>query len=633
MLKQSLSLLLSVLCLVPAIAVAETLKPSWQSLPSETTFAVRLPDGAGFLSEIRGTRIGDHFFGEERVNEALEVLRTEAGEDWEALEEALRGYGLTPQELPGALRGESGVALVINPSGDGDPGDPRVYVLFWINPGEQLGTRLFDGFLAFLGELDAEHPPVRVDISLAARDVVHLAIPQAIRGPDGNRVVTHNAHGFVTRIDGRILGALTLGSGPDLSEAYRMLDDGAGLPAPDPEPSGEMSGLFARFLQAHEGEDGGFYRELRSASGMDASLPSGVPAIEVAFNPVPLHGMMSAIENPDVARLVEALGFLDLGKMAFRGALRDNVMRWGGMISAPSPRRGIVETILDQEALQPRPPAWVPSSVVDYSHFSLDLGELYTRIREVVTDVMGEEVAQGLGMAEMQVQGMTGENLATTLSSFGNRHTMLMFPAERTVDFTSDDFADNVFSDRWAFVWAPRSEEVWQRIMQSIAMFAPMMGGALQQAEEQGFAGWRMGADGFEGGLFLGRGFLALGMGTGTTELVLSSLRNLPEGENALIGNELFRNAGALMDSRPGTYWGIHDLGPQMGDIAKTFRSVLEMAVQNGSDSPSAETIEWLNRLLDPEVFEEAFGAGVSQNYATRDGLIMESAQRLPPAE
>ncbi len=631
--KTTLTSLIAAIFLLPVLLAADSLKPSWQCLPSETALGIRIPDGVGFLSEMRGTLLGSHLLSEERINEAIEILQAELGEDWRAFQRKLGEFGLEPDELPNIFRGESGLALVLNPSGEGDFSDIRLFALFWMNPGEELGERVLAGLLAAVEESEAEHPPVRVDFSLAGRDIVHLAAPQTARAPDGSQVVTHNAHNLLTRIDGRILGALTLFSGPDSMEVYQAFEDEGGIPEPDPEPSEELLGLFARFLQGHEGEDGGFYRSLRSTSGMDESLPAGTAGLEIALNPEPLFGILSASDDPDIERMAEAFGFLDLGMMAFRGAMLDKVMRWGGMMSAPSPRRGVVETLLDQQELQPRPPAWVPSGVVDYTHFSLDFGELYTRIRQVVTDVAGEEAAQGFAMMEMQVEGLTGEGVAATLSSLGHQHSLVILPSEAAIDFTSDSFADNFFSDRIAFVWAPRNEQVWQRIMQSIGMFAPMMGGALQQAEEQGFTGWRMDAEGFEGGLFLGQGFLVLGMGAGTLEEILAGLRSPPEGEHSLAGSELYRNARALIDSRPGLHWEIQDSGRQMGDLARTFKALLEAATQDSAGSPSDETIEWLNRILDPDAFEEAFGAGVSQTFVTRDGLVMESAQELTPSE
>ncbi len=633
MLRFILASITAFLILHATFATAESAKPSWHCLPAETAVALRVPDGDAFYSAMQATAIGRHLFSEERIGEFIQILQREAGDDWTTFRKKLGELGMEPEDFPKILRGESGAALIVNPPGDRDPGETDLYVLFWANPGEELGDRLMEGMLQTLGEGDSEYPTRRVDLDLAGHNVIHLAVPQTFPGTDGERVVTHNAHNFLTRIDGRLVGVMTLMSGPDFSTVRRALeDDSIELAEPEPEPSEAMLGLFARFLRAHEGEDGDFRRELMATPGLREALPRGVPGFELAVNPDPFFRMASDNEDPKVRRILEGLGLFEIGNIAFRGALDGSTMRWGGLISAPSPRRGIVETLLDQRELSPRPPAWVPATVTDYTQASLDLGELYSRIKEVVIDVMGDQAEQGIAQMEMQVRSMVQEDIATTLSSIGHHHSFVMFPSDASVDPAEQFRSGDVFSDRMAFVWSPRNEEVWQRIMQSIAMFAPMTGGALQRSEEQGFAGWRVEQEMFQGGLFLGRGFLALGLGRGTVEEVLSGLRRPPEGTASLAGSDLYRDSRRLMDARPGLHWEIQDLGHQMRDLARLIQGMLEI-MKEEDDTVSPEAVNQLAGILDPDVIGEAFGTGVSQSYATRDGLLMESAQELTPAQ
>ncbi len=635
MLRTTLALLLALPFLAAPPAAGDSPKPSWQCLPAETAVALRLPDGHAFYSAMQATVIGRHLFGEERVSELLELLQREGGEDWAAFREKLGDVGLEPEDFPRILRGESGAALVINPPGDREEGENALFVFFWVEPGEELAERVLHGWLQTIEERDTGHPTTRFDFTLAGHDIIHLASPQTFPGPEGEDIVTHNAHTFFTRMNGRIAGVMTLHSGPDFATVQRSFhDDSIELPPPDTEPSEMMLGLFARFLQAHEGDDGAFYRGLMATPGLREALPRGVPAVEIAVNPEPFFRLAEEDESPEVRQILEALGILDVGRMGFRGALDGNVMRWGGLLSAPSPRRGIVETLLGQRELMPRPPAWVPASAIDYTQISLDLGEVYTRIREVMIEVGGDEAEQGFAQTELQVQGMTGADAATTLSSLGHHHSFVMFPMDDTADPVERFESGDLFTDRMAFVWALRDDSVWQRILDAIGMFAPMTGGALQRSEEQGFDGWRIEEEGFHGGLFLGRGFLALGLGRGTVEEVLSNLRRPPEGEHSLAGSELYREAQTLIRPRPGLHWEIQDLGRQMRDLVRTLQAALDSDDDGGAAGTlSRDTRERLSGMLDPEVFGDAFRTGTSQTYTTRDGLRTESAQELTPAD
>ncbi len=613
-------------------AAADSSRSGWDSLPAETAFAMRIPDGNAFYGAIHNTRIGRHLFGEERIAEFLEILEREMEEDWQAFRQRLGELELEPKDFPRVLSGESGAALVL----EGTEGErPRMYVLFWAEPGEGLGARLLDGLLSTIEDQEGPHRTSRVDFTLAGHEVIHLASPQVVYSYDGQSRVSHNAHTLLNRDGNRIQGALTLMSGPDPDMVRAALtDESIVLPEPETEPGEELRGVFARFLQARDGEAGGFSRTLHTTAGLGEVLPDGVPAFEFALDTQRVVStVIASSDDENLGRLLHALGVTDLRTTVFRGAVDRGVFRWGGLVSAPAPRRGIVGALMDQPARPAAPAAWVPSHVMDYSHFSLDLGGLFQQIREIAVEIGGDEVAQGFQMVEMQVNSVLETDVASLLSSLGTQHTILTFPVDAATDFSSPEAVAGIFAGRNAMIWSVENEDLWQRIMQTIAAFAPIMGGALQPADEQGFNGWRFEQAGMEGGLFLGDGKLVLGMGRGTVEEVLSALRSPPDGQTALARSQKFREAQTLLDLRSGIYWDIQDVGKQLGDLARIVTGQLQAELFHDGDGPSPRTVEQLVEILDPEIIQEAFGIGVNQAFTTRDGLVFESAQFLAPAE
>jgi hypothetical protein len=617
-------LLVSLLSLAPclsSLAFASSAVSSWDALPPETALAVRIPDGSGFFASFSETRVGRQFLGEARVAEYLEILGREGGDNWRSFREKLGEAGLEPRDLLRILKGDSGAGLVME--GAGEPNGMKLFALIWASPGEELGARVVQALLASLKEQDGEHRTLRVDLRVAGRDVIHLAAPQTRPDEDGRERVSHNAHTLLTRDGERILVAVTLMSGPDFSEGWE------GVPPPSPEPGPEMLGLFARFIQAHEGGSGGFSEGLRRTSGLQAAMPPGVAGLEMAIDVERLvRAGIAQSDDPTQGRLLEALGFLGLGKGALRIAIDENVIRSGGLLSAPAPRRGLVEALTDQRELPPRPAAWVPSHVLDYTHVSLDLGRLFARLKPIILEVGGEGAEQGLRMAEMQVNGMLQTDIETLLSSLGQQHTIVTFPAPAGT--AAGDLAE-AEATRVGIVWSVRNEEIWQRVMDAIAMFAPMMGEALGRAEEQGFSGWRMETEGFEGGLLLGRDQLVLAMGRGTLEEVLSALRNPPDGENAIAATRKYQDAERLLNLRPGLYSNVVDVGRQMSEVARLLKGMLEADEFDDEDFPTTQTVEQLLRMLDPKVIREGFGMALSQVFVTRDGIVFESVSDLAP--
>lgn len=631
----SISASVSLAVAAGASGVAETSRPSWEALPSDTVFAIRIPNGNEFFNAIKGTQIGRHLFSEERIDEYLAIVERERGDDWHSFRRGLGEHGFEPRDLVRVLSGETGAALVLK-GGDGSE-KPRQFLVFWAEPGEELGARAFDALLKAMTERETDHPAERVDFRLAGHEVTHFADPQVLPDAEGNERVTHNAHTFLARKSDRILGVMTLLSGPDLETARAAFaGETDPLPEPDPEPSEEMRRLFAHFLQAHDGgEPGGFSRDLLAMPGVADSLPRGVAGLEIGLDPERIfQAVLANSDDPNLRTILESLGVLDLRRSAMRGTVDRGIFRWGGLLSIPSPRRGVIAAFVDQPALEARPFPWVPAHVTNYSHFSLDFGRLFATVRDIVVETY-PEAAQGFQMVEMQVAGMLQADIATLLSSFGNRHTFVALPPAEGRESVKPRGESPVFflEERSAVVWTVDDESLWQRVMQAVAMFAPMMGGALHAAEEQGFSGWRMEANGFEGGLLLGDGQLVLGFGQGTLEEVLSAMRNPPSGEHAFVSSSKFRQAQGLMDLRPGIYWDVQDVGKQLADVARAFGDNFRARPFGDADGFSRESAEQLIDLFDPELIGEALGMGVNQVYATRDGIRFESAQYLSPAE
>src|SRR5258708_7972368 len=84
-------------------------RPSWQSVPEETLFIVRVPGLTQFIDALKArTKLGAVVTAEQRWIDFRKLLEHEAGNDWRKLTAAYEKIGVTVDELWKAASGEIG---------------------------------------------------------------------------------------------------------------------------------------------------------------------------------------------------------------------------------------------------------------------------------------------------------------------------------------------------------------------------------------------------------------------------------------------------------------------------------------------------------------------------------------------
>lgn len=262
--------------LVPAAPVwsqeTATAVDTWQCLPAETAFAVRIPDGSTFAQEfVENTKLGSVVFSEKRKELVTKAMAQADAEDWKEIKTQLNEYGLETDDLPKFLAGETGYAVVLEKD---DDGKTVALGLAWLEPGEDLAGRAYEILaMAIEDQEDADNPVIRIDLELADQEVMQLMIPkvdkdyaQDFEYPDGYEEmsdaerdaaweeaykkwedsaevsVTYGTLLF-TAFGDRLLVAHSFRTGEDENE----------------HPDGErLAGIFAQLLEAHSSGEGGF---------------------------------------------------------------------------------------------------------------------------------------------------------------------------------------------------------------------------------------------------------------------------------------------------------------------------------------------------------------------------------------
>ncbi|HWA97456.1 MAG TPA: hypothetical protein VG713_03145 [Pirellulales bacterium] len=605
---------------IGSMATAEPIPPAWTCLPESTVIVARIPSGQAFASAlVERTKLGAVLMNPQRLDKIATMIREGDEGDWEQFVEELAKYKLKPDDAKQLFVGEAGAAMAI------EVGDTPVFTVLgfaWIEPGEDTADRLYAALQQAIDEdIDAGFAK-RSDIELAGVSVMQLTTPDTTISPY-----------FVARLGKRIvlaLGAQSAALGAELPDVAEL--------------SERVQNAFGRFIDAQRSSQSAEPPRMMQAPGLTAALPGGVPLLEVMADPRPLVRIFidfaaKAKEEDRAsaersAKLVKALALDTLGPLAYRAALDGNALRTGLFLGAAEPRTGLA-SLLDQKPLAAEPPAWVANSVVSYEHLSFDVGKAYVLVRQLVIEQLGDPAKAAFDLIESQVRRNVDIDLDLLLSSLGQRHSAITFPAKVDDARLIDEDAVSATNGRSALVWQIGEEAAWRRVLQ----FACAAMGQ-EPVEEQGFLGLRINHASFQGGVFLGREFLVVGVGADVLEQVLAMLRNPPPESESLRASQLLRQASDLLSPTSGLTY-------QINDNNRNFRAARQVLVTSleklrdhepkaGEDAATTSPITRarmeaiLGLIPSDDELDGTFGVGASQSTVDATGLSNRGALELP---
>jgi hypothetical protein len=368
--------------------------------------------------------------------------------------------------------------------------------------------------------------------------------------------------------------------------------------------------------------------------------------IEILLDPRPLVKVFLDVagkveeDNRESAeqsvKVVKALGLDTLGPIAYRTALDGNTMNTGMFASLPTPRTGIF-TLVDQTQLAAEPPEWVAADVISYEQLSFDVAKAYRRIKSLVSDTVGPQAGAAFNLVEGQLTQTLQVSVDELLSSLGQKHIVLGF-VPRT-DAGADDDA-GATSGRSGLVWQVKDEATWRKVLQ---VGATMSG--QEPVEEQGFMGIRVSQPQFEGGVFLGRGFLVIGAGDSVIESLLSMLRRPPEGDASLRGSQIYRRASEMIAPEACLIYQLIDNNRNIKAARAMVVNALEVIkTHQPDDADDDDNLKNPLKMLNPAMvdkllgllpsedeLEGAIGVGVTQTKVNDTGVVSRSVVELPP--
>ena len=625
---------------------------SWNCLPEQTAFAVRIPNGQAFAAQfVENTKLGKVMFSEKRKAAIMKALEEVDQSEWEEFQEGLEEYGLSNEDFLEVLAGESGYAVVVE---EGDEGKLLPLGLAWLEPGEDLAGRLKQALARGIEDNeDDEYPVIRLDMELAGQGVVQLMIPKInverddFEYPEGYEDMSADEReqawdeaykkwnesaeksvsyftALLTSFEGRLLAA----------HSFEVSD------SKDSHPDTEaLSALMSQFLEAHSSSAGGFV-EKYSDNPLTAEVMGveGDACLELVADGQRLWELLKASAATDEKAEIAAriVGFDSMSFLALKSALDGNQWKTQAGLAVSQPREGLMK-LIEQEAIDLTPPAWVPATAMRYGQFSFDLASAYTLIKDLVSQEFPEQ-ANVFGIADMQVFGFAQANVEDILKSVGTRHVMATFEDDSSVVELG---VGKQTPDATAVVWKLSDEQIWSRILKAVTPMVTSIPGA-EVSDEQGYNGIRISNEAAKMGIFLGNGNLVLAIGSGVLEKTLSSLNNPPAGDDSFRGSEVYQRAAELLDVSSGIACDIVDGNRYAVVMRKWILSMFDQielargALQQDDDSNGEEkkVLEFVKSLMpDEDEVENVLGVGATRYDVSDDGVLMKSVLELPPPE
>lgn len=623
---------------------------TWRSLNGEDTFfAARIPNGSGAASALlNNTKLGQVMFSDKRMESLREMIAEETEEGEDSLLNALLKYGFTIDDLPKLLAGETGVAYLRSEAA----GDKTAMLgVFWLQPDGEINARILSAIGEAIEEQeDDEYPIERSDIQLAGHDVMQFLVPEIdiemgdIDFPDrdefgdaddwrearqraiekaveeSTEIVKHSTM-FVVDVNGTLLVAGTEASDEEQRRAQ----------------TADVEGLLARLIAAHENEDGEFVSRVQSVAGVRSAfeLP-GELVVEALFDvPAFARMMEQRVAGPNRAQFemgARLFGLQQLGPLALGVSLDEVTMHSAMSMNMEAPRSGLLK-LIDQEPMSFDPPEWAPSSAIGYGQIRIDPRQVWDTVRSELSTAFPEQLQAIEARFNQQLQQLASTNIDELFGAFGSRHMAVTFAPETQEIDLGDGETMETPQERGAYVVEVLDNDVVGRLMGAARQFAALAPAA-KPTEEQGYSGIRFSTDTVEGAVVHGNDYLVIAVGNEILPLVLKSLNDPPQGEDALVNAPMLERARELMEFKPAVR---HEVLDANRYVSITINALREMMLSEDSafefdDEEEPPIADRLLSLFMPkeEEAKNMFGVTASEFSVNDDGFVFRSVTELP---
>ena len=549
---------------------------------------------------VEKTQIGKLLFAEEKIAQYKAFIeeQLQGNEDGQEFLEYIGRLGLELEDLYALLSSNIGIA-VVNQEVPGLP--PMPTFLLWSEMEQGAAERVYGAILeAVIEEENIE----RVDQEMGDAPASRI------------RDLTDGSSFLLALLENRFHFAIGYTVEPIDPEAFEESQKAY--------EEAEWDAL-GTFLQAQRNEGGEFLSNFYSDSGIASVRPDFDARMEVLgdlgalFHYLPRH----SVQNFD------KLGLRQFDKLAFWGAFDNMEEKTVAFLGVPSPRNGLA-SLIDMDAFDFQPPAWVPSSVASYASFAVNMEKVYDAIIQTAKNASSPEmVDQHLQVTNEQLQLHLQTDIETIISGFGSRIRYIEFPIEIA---EVEDFMGTITEEPLSpqiMVWDFNKPEILQTAM---GMATAMSGGPdspVQIVDELGFHGMRVESPDGTVVLAYGLGKIVLAIGPeSTASRIFSALNNPPEGEDALINDAEYRDFIASNPTKAGTAFSY----AQGDEVLKNLIPVAEWF----NDTMKKVSNEKLGLALDAlfelfpseEELDGTLGAVFSRMHHTDAGLVIEGSSQ-----
>ena len=621
---------------------AEDFQP-WHAFGEETVGVVNFPQSPDLIELSARTKAHQLFDFNDLMERFAALFKEEQPEFFAKAEEQLNAVGLEWADFATLLTGPMGAGMqVFPPREDGD--EPSGQLIAWLTPGEGETAKFVEAIAAAL-EMQTEPEErriTRVDYELEGMTLMHFNGPsissQMVVEDDGTTIVediptTGDQPVFLlVRDGGRFYMALQEQADDNEVDRNRLVS----------------------FIQSVKAETpNSFAEKVQNSTYVNAQLPDGLSAMEMFLDPRPFLKLIPEPANsfsPSPAQVMNAMGLDAIEMLAVRSTMSEGMAKLGMVIETDGPLTGLLG-ILNQDAVDPVFPDWIPADVVDAQKINLDLSKVYASIQSMVRRIVGDQAEAGFQQANMGATMYLGMDLPSLFAALGETHYFVTYPTDDDEILADENLEQMEFGDpmagqsnRIGWVQEVRNPEGASQFMTGLMNTMNMFAAPAEAVEEQGFTGWRLAMPelgSFEVSMMLGQGQLMAGFDEFSSTHTLNYLVNPPEAEARLNTDPAIPALKEHLPEGDMIAFTYQHTGKAMREASlrmKAMFDLMETSFPSGVDDDEVRGYSLGIGLIksfipSPEDVEAAWGKALSAMKAGENGFSVNVVMELPLAD
>jgi len=577
---------------------------AWNSLPADTVFAMRIPNGGKFLSVLgEKTNLGTLLRLEGEQLDLLKCLNPKFVtklQQIKLLKNEKVGDEFDLNQIKDIFAGELGVAIVANQK----LSDDNAYItLGWLEPEEESATYLYELYNEYINKSNEKK---ELKIQQKKIDNTNVCFVTDIK---------NNKFFFaICKLNNRIVIAAAKRNGLNKQDDDKIFV--------------ALEQTISKFIVAQHNNGDKFVADMYEIAGLKKSLSKGDVIVDLLCS---LKKVATLIGNNDefMRKYGMYIKMLQLdsnktnGAIAMRISMQNNDI-YSSMFMEDKKSMNTILGIFRQSEIDLQVPSWVPAKVLSYSKFSLNATQLLKVLEMQLKKIVGEPIVDMQKKSlDMLLQNRMQMNLQQLLQEIGNDIEIVNW------NYKDDDIAtikDSSLKIRTVII-ANIKEPLYKKLKVLITEFAKIY--QIDFLEKEGF--WGIGIKTL-GSIYINKNKLVVALGTTEPTMILTAINHHNSKQKKLLNLTQYQKIKEKLGIDRGIAFKYSNVGQSMVNMIDYMGKIVHVNVEAKAEEGEMDndiSNFFKNIINKDEKIIDCFGDSFFAVQATKDGFVAKGVLHL----